>query len=65
MGETIYIAQKVNGVYPDNSLALIFCKEGYDTPYHLIICTNGTWLPTPHCIGSNNISLQNWEEQKN
>ena len=66
-GVLIHITQKVNGAYPNNSLALIICKKGYDcvSASAASYCRNGTWLPTPQCIGSNNILLQNWETHKN
>ena len=61
-GRLIHITQKVNGAYPANSLAVIICKKGYvlgsASVSAVSYCRNGTWLPTPHGIGSSNVLLQ-------
>ena len=53
-GRFIHVTQKVNGAYPEKKGYVLGSASASAVSY----CTNGTWLPTPQCIGSSNVLLQ-------
>ena len=64
-GRIIALTQKVHGRYPENTRVYVGCNPGHVLGTAYTICTNGTWLPPPKCIGNNNTLLKHLEGDLN